>query len=682
MGYPGNAQPAATLPGDRKRMAILLALLLVALAGLVFLRGPEWFGGLRAVLTGQESGTPKGGDAAIHSRVLARIEALRSGSRELPPCPLVLPLTDPRRAVTPLGSYLSYLGMKRAAYLPDAIYRIPNIGEVFNRLGLFEPGMGSDREPWRQELSFRFQARDFGEGGWIERPDGYAFTLRFYGTRPEKSFGQVFARDHLYQVPAWIARCIHDWTGFKPMEDQARFLQTPIFTNDGDLARGAEAEPVFRSDPALAFGWDAILATNPDNAFLYDRWRSMTEHREHAGRGPEIAARLARNPHDTLLRLDWANELSNWHRPEEAFGLLAEELLRDDNNGQLYDMAVQSLRKLKCYEEAVTLLKVWTEKHPDNQEAWMALGEEFKAYAWVARGTGWASTVTPDGWRLMRERMGEAVKAATRATQVAPRDCRTWTTLLAMGTGAQFPPERMAQYFARVLELDPYHYWAYDIYANYLQPKWFGDEDQIQAFADQYAERFPLLTYPVVAETFMDREEAKDEAARAAKVQRQAERVLRSPYLGKFTTRLKAYLRTSPWDFKYWRYYMYWMVKIGRRDETLAFAKATLAPREALKLYYPSLVLAALDQEAENQVGRPAREAYWKRTDVVALQGRALRDLVAADPGHWAAWNRLARFETERGNDKEARAALGRIGDHWVASVWPREAFDKARARL
>jgi len=70
------------------------------------------------------------------------------------------------------------------------------------------------------------------------------------------------------------------------------------------------------------------------------------------------------------------------------------------------------LTRMNDHAEAIQLLELWRDKHPDNQEAWMALAGAFRDYAWVARGNGWANTVTAEGWRLMRERMAESLKAA------------------------------------------------------------------------------------------------------------------------------------------------------------------------------------------------------------------------------------------------------------------------------
>jgi hypothetical protein len=341
------------------------------------------------------------------------------------------------------------------------------------------------------------------------------------------------------------------------------------------------------------------------------------------------------------------------------------------------------LTRMNDHAEAIQLLELWRDKHPDNQEAWMALAGAFRDYAWVARGNGWANTVTAEGWRLMRERMAESLKAATRATEVAPGDCRTWTALMGCGTGAPLPRETMERCFAKVLELNPQHLRAYETYTNYLQPKWFGDEEKVGAFVDRYQDRFPVLIYDVATEGFWDRGDSPaDEAGKRAKRARQADQIRHSAQLGKFEARMRAHLGTHPWDIRHWNDYMFWMVQIGKRDETLAFAQSVLTQADPeLESYYPSLVLEALRDEEANLVTGTERAAFERRADVARLRGRALQDLVRADPANWAAWNRLAQFQGKQGQVKDAKVSFERIGTHWVASVWDKATFENARKR-
>jgi tetratricopeptide (TPR) repeat protein len=594
----------------------------------------------------------------------------------------VFPLLDPEGRVTPLGSYLSYLGMKRASYLPEAVFRIPNIGKVFDTLGLFALEPLPEQAFWRRELPFRFMAQDFADGT-LRRSGGMnEITLRFHGTRPGQTFTRSFPDGDLHRVPGWIATRIQAWAGFQPSKAQAAVMAKPGYTCPEDLLLGARAEHLFRIDPGLVNGWEAVFRKHPEDALMYDRWLSMAQRRGYDCPLQDILARFRNNPQDALLRLNTFHALCSENHLGEALGIALENIKADDDNADNYEAADWVLQKLDCTEVDLRLLKAWCDKHPSNQEAWMKLAEVWKAYAWEARGSGFAGTVTPEGWRLMKERMGRAMEAAERALALAPGDCRVWASMMAMGTGVPLSRQRMEACFQKVLELDPYHYPAYALYLNFLAPKWFGRPGEDRAFVDRAAEWFPGLTLDLVTGAFWPGPIPEGAAAKRAYRESLRRNILRSPDLGLLEARLRERLRSHPVDMKTWNEYVFWMGKIGRRDEALAHARERLAGADPVRAsVLPAVVLNALRYQEEDCVGTEESEAFEAQSDTMRLREAAFRDLLAADPSHWAALNGLARLLVREGRLAEARALFGRIGTHWTPGVWTLPDFRKAQAQ-
>lgn len=620
-------------------------------------------------------------DPDLRERVGKRLEAFRKESRELPSCPLVFPLLDGRGKITPLGSYLSCLAMKQASYLPEAVFSLSNVGSVFHEFELFSATAFPVQSMYRKELPLRFNTKDFCEGTCTAENNGYLISLRFWGKRPEKRFSQYFEKDNLNQAATWMAKRLHEWMGIQPSATQVAFMANPVFTSTKDLLRGAGLERLLQTDPSLVCRWDEILDNNPDSSFLFDRWFVIARWRSYPILLETMAARFRKSPRDPFCRGDYRRELSRVKRFEEAFSLLMEDLSLDDNNSQLYREGVELLQKMACHEESTQLLEIWRKKHPDNQESLICLAEAYRAYAWVARGTGFAITVTPEGWRLMHQRMAKAIEAAEAASKVGPQDCRTWATLLAMGNGASLGKEIMASYFNKVLELNPYYYPAYASYLNYLKPKWFGSSTEVHSFIDSHAERFPVLVYDAVVEDFLVRDRPEDEAGKRAKLAKEAENIRHSPHLAKFEHRMRTYLRAYPHHISLWRKYLYWMVKVGKRDELLAFAKDVLAKAGGeMAMVYPTVVLEALNSEAALCVNDEELEKLENRGDVIELRHQALQALLEMEPLNWEAMNRLAKSNYRLGRFTEAKSVFGRIGENWTSSVWEKEEFEKARA--
>jgi hypothetical protein len=60
-------------------------------------------------------------------------------------------------------------------------------------------------------------------------------------------------------------------------------------------------------------------------------------------------------------------------------------------------------------------LRRWIAQRPESITARVALATSLHRWAWVARGNGMASTVTPEGWRSFNERIQESLSVLKAA---------------------------------------------------------------------------------------------------------------------------------------------------------------------------------------------------------------------------------------------------------------------------
>lgn len=123
----------------------------------------------------------------------------------------------------------------------------------------------------------------------------------------------------------------------------------------------------------------------------------------------------------------------------------------------------------------------------------------FLTWAWDARGSGTAGSVTNDGWRLFRERLDAAEKAAVEGWNADPLDpdCCAIMVTVCQGKGAE--RAEMEQWFRRAMLADPENLLACEAKLTYLLPKWHGSRAEAVAFARECLEngsgasRIPLL---------------------------------------------------------------------------------------------------------------------------------------------------------------------------------------------
>ncbi len=112
-------------------------------------------------------------------------------------------------------------------------------------------------------------------------------------------------------------------------------------------------------------------------------------------------------------------------------------------------------------------------------------GRFYADYAWEARGSGYADSVTADGWSLYEKRLNIAESALTKAWSLNPRDERIARAMLTVELGQGRGRARMEQWFQRAMTLNPNYYDACWAKLYYLEPKWYGSRDAMLEFAGE-----------------------------------------------------------------------------------------------------------------------------------------------------------------------------------------------------
>jgi hypothetical protein len=133
--------------------------------------------------------------------------------------------------------------------------------------------------------------------------------------------------------------------------------------------------------------------------------------------------------------------------------------------------------------EHITHLEHWMTQRPNSITARVALATALTRWAWVARGHGYADTITPEGGRLFEERMKEA-HVILEGSQKMPVLCPQWySAMMAVGVAQNWEFDRLHKILDDGVKLEPGYYYLYMQYANYLLPKWHGADGEASKFA-------------------------------------------------------------------------------------------------------------------------------------------------------------------------------------------------------
>jgi hypothetical protein len=127
-------------------------------------------------------------------------------------------------------------------------------------------------------------------------------------------------------------------------------------------------------------------------------------------------------------------------------------------------------------------LRDWFENDPDSINPRVALARALYSYAFVARGEGWASSVTQEGWRLFHERVTEASRILRAAEELGQSCPVYYSTRLMLSSVDGTAREQYDDLFDKSVQAFPTYANFYRLKANYLLPRWHGEEGEWERF--------------------------------------------------------------------------------------------------------------------------------------------------------------------------------------------------------
>jgi hypothetical protein len=150
----------------------------------------------------------------------------------------------------------------------------------------------------------------------------------------------------------------------------------------------------------------------------------------------------------------------------------------------LMEPLTQELGREEAYNK---IFPVYQSALPGSPWPLLFKGKFYTEFAWDIRGGGWASTVTPAGWKGFRERLQIADQALEEAWKMDPTISAIADEMITVCLGQGGGRGRMEIWFRRAVEanLDDYPVCAAKLY--YLYPRWHGSHQEMIAFGRQCA---------------------------------------------------------------------------------------------------------------------------------------------------------------------------------------------------
>lgn len=143
----------------------------------------------------------------------------------------------------------------------------------------------------------------------------------------------------------------------------------------------------------------------------------------------------------------------------------------------------------EAWKAHLARLEEWEKRLPASATALALHGETMVKYAWRARGSGFADSVSRDGWAVFGERLVQARALLERALLLPRPVPLVYVGLLTVGLGQGWPREQMEALLERAVTLAPTYPDFYLQMAIYLLPRWHGKPGDWQRFAEVSAQR-------------------------------------------------------------------------------------------------------------------------------------------------------------------------------------------------
>lgn len=133
-------------------------------------------------------------------------------------------------------------------------------------------------------------------------------------------------------------------------------------------------------------------------------------------------------------------------------------------------------------------IQEWKQHSPNLPGPPIAESLYWDAYAWHARGGGYASEVTETGWELFKERLEKAEKVLLDSKSYASDNPLWYYQYIKVAVGLGWDKPQILKLFLEAVSKEPEFYQTYFITAAAMSPKWGGSYELMDKVATSSAE--------------------------------------------------------------------------------------------------------------------------------------------------------------------------------------------------
>jgi hypothetical protein len=143
-------------------------------------------------------------------------------------------------------------------------------------------------------------------------------------------------------------------------------------------------------------------------------------------------------------------------------------------------------------------IQKWIDAYPKSATARIALANTYINYAWKARGNGYGDSVDAAAWNLFEQRIGLGESVLLDAARLKEKSPFWYEAMQNIALAQGWEKQKARKLFDEAVAVEPKYYHFYREYANYLLPKWYGEQGETQLFAQEVSTRLSEPDGPII----------------------------------------------------------------------------------------------------------------------------------------------------------------------------------------
>jgi hypothetical protein len=133
-------------------------------------------------------------------------------------------------------------------------------------------------------------------------------------------------------------------------------------------------------------------------------------------------------------------------------------------------------------------LRSWAAARPQSALANIALAQHLVNVAWEGRGSGPATTVTEEGWKIFDENIEWAREILEPVVAEENPPPKAYTLLFGVAMAQSWERDRVQPHIEKLLRLYPEYHAAHAVVAQMRMPRWGGEPEDSEVYASSVAE--------------------------------------------------------------------------------------------------------------------------------------------------------------------------------------------------